>query len=285
VPQQQIIPTWLAWNNADFSTASGVGDRRTGENFSAGGLGLGDYFDATEKEANAGSYLPTGLLHWGRYRLVQVDSGATAANVKTGTPGFIRQGSFLQGIQVFNAGSGGTPGTYTIPFPAGLQFGSGGVIQVVVGAAGSITSASVLQGGQNYVGAFLIPATLLTAAIPGLTGQVLYTQMGGFSPNLLTSFDQLLNVPGQSFPQTRPFVFLNSITPGNFGFVQELGLATCLAGSVFPFAAPSAQVVASSTGFGTGAVLGVYHMGASLDWAQPGQLFRMIIQFMPPCQD
>jgi hypothetical protein len=41
--------------------------------------------------------------------------------------------------------------------------------------------------------------------------------------NMVTSYDQAIGVAG-----LRPVVFLNSITPGNYCFVQELGVATVL---------------------------------------------------------
>ena len=85
MPLQQILPTWVAWNNANFTSPTALTDLRTGQPFAAGGLNVGDYFDATEAEANSASYGVNGLLHSGRYRFVLVSSAATAANVKTGT--------------------------------------------------------------------------------------------------------------------------------------------------------------------------------------------------------
>jgi hypothetical protein len=222
MPKQQIIPTWLAWNNANFPTESGLQDRRTKQDFPAGGLGLGDYFDATEDEANTASFPPNGLLHAGRYRLVQVDSGATAANVQTGTIGLLRTGSFVQGISIQTPGTGGVPGTYNVLAIPGSAGGVGAAIQVIVGAAGGIISATVLQGGLNYV--WPGPSFDLTAT--GVTGATLQARMN-ISANLVTSANQGL--------QARPVVFLNSITPGNFGFVQELGVASFLCGTTPPF--------------------------------------------------
>ena len=56
----------------------------------AGGLNVGDYFDLTEEEANNLSNSSVGTLHAGRYRYVQIDSGATLANIATGTVGLMR---------------------------------------------------------------------------------------------------------------------------------------------------------------------------------------------------
>ena len=46
-------------------------------------------------------------------------AGATAANVKTGTVGFLRSGMFVQGAVATTAGSGATAGSYSVPVPAG----------------------------------------------------------------------------------------------------------------------------------------------------------------------
>ncbi len=143
MPFQPILPTWLALNACNDTSASGMTDPRTGQPYNAGGLNLGDYFDLTEAEANQASYINAAgnqvLLHAGRYRRVLVDSGATAANVKAGTIG--------------------------------------------------VMSASIAP----------------------------------LSFNVVTSAD----ISTTNYP-LHPVVFLNTVTPGNFCFVQELGLATVL---------------------------------------------------------
>jgi hypothetical protein len=218
MPQQQILPTWLAWNNCNFPTQSGIQDSRTGQDFPAGGLNLGDYFDCTEQEANGASASNIGLLHSGRYRLVQVDSGATATNVKTGTVGYLRPGLAVQGVRITTAGTGATAGTYNIAATVGSGGGSGAVIQVSV-SGGAITSATVVQGGTGYTS---VPSFSLTTT--NTTGGVVAAQLSS-NPNRVTSFDQA----SLFSTLVRPVVFLNSITPGNYGFIQELGLATVLA--------------------------------------------------------
>jgi hypothetical protein len=275
MPQQQIIPTWLAWNNANFATESGLQDLRTGANFPAGGLGLGDYFDATEKEANAASFAANGLLHAGRYRLVQVDSGATVANVKTGTVGYARVGSFVQGVLVSAPGTGGTPGTYNIPATPGSGGGSGAVLTVVVGSTGVIQSASVAQGGFNYVSAPTFPLT-----VTGVTGATLSAQLNS-SANLVTSQDKGVSA--------RPVVFLNAITPGNFGFVQELGLATVPAGASAGTAGVGDWVNVGAGGTvtttaATGSAIGAT-IGSAVDVAVANSLFKAYLSEVPVVQD
>ncbi len=149
MPYQPIVPTWLALNAANDTSPSYFTDLRTGQPVFAGGLNNGDYFDLTNDEANNLSYKTNGILYAGRYRRVQVDSGATAANVKTGTIG-------------------------------------------------------------------LMPSLAVVSLNP----------LGTRNPpmNIVTSYDQAIG----GADAMRPVIFLNSITPGNYGFIQELGVATVL---------------------------------------------------------
>lgn len=214
MPFQPIVPTWVAWNNANFTSPTGLTDLRTGQPFEAGGLGLGDFFDATEQEANTASYTTNGLLHAGRYRLVQVSAAATAANAAVGHVGYLQPGTFVQSVQVLTQGTGQTLGTYVVT-------GSGGgatvqaTIQVVVNSATSITT-TLLTPGFGYTSAPTF--TLATGGTPGTVATQLNTTV-----NNVTSDDSSALAAG-----LRPVVFLNSITPGNYGFVQELGVATVL---------------------------------------------------------
>ena len=269
MPQQQIVPTWLAWNNCNFPTQSGIQDLRTGQDFPAGGLNVGDYFDSTEQEANNASALSIGQLHSGRYRLVKVDSGAVAANVKTGTIGYLRPGGGVASVVITTAGTGATAGTYTIAATVGSGGGTGAIIQVVV-VGGAITSATVLQAGVNYTS---VPSFSLT--VTSTTGGVVAAQLQTF-PNVVTSFDQavLFNTV------VRPVVFLNSITPGNFGFIQELGVATVLANASLTSATNNAWVNTKTGGSGTvdtlaasGSPLGAT-IGQAIDLPIASQLFK-----------
>lgn len=162
MPFQPILPNWFAINACNDTSPTGLTDPRTGNPYFGGGLNLGDFFDLTEAEANALSYttLPAVQLHAGRYRRVQVDSGATASNVKVGTVGLM--------------GSGQQP-----------------------------------------------------------------------QLNRVTSYDK--GIVG-----AHVVIFLNAITPGNFGFVQELGIASVLMGATLQKAAPATGDVIVSTTLGVG---------------------------------
>jgi hypothetical protein len=227
MPYQAALPTWLALNNVNSPYQSGQGDSVTGFPYNAGGLNQGDYFDLTNDEAAGASYPTNGLLFSGRYRYVQVDSGATAAYVKTGTVGYIRSGSTVASVVVLTQGSGQTVGTYQVAATVGSGGGSGAVIQVIVTAAAAIT-VSVLNGGQGYVSAPTF--TLATGGTPGTVVAQL-----GISQNIVTSADIALSpaATNAGIGPVHPVVFLNSITPGNYGFIQESGVATVLAGATY----------------------------------------------------
>jgi hypothetical protein len=174
----------------------------------------------------AASYQTNGILYSGRYRYVQVDSGATASNVKTGTLGYIRSGSTVKSVVVLTQGSGQTVGTYQVAANVGSGGGSGAVIQVIVTASNAIT-VSVLNAGFGYVS----PPTF-TLATGGTVGTVV-AQLG-VNMNTVTSADLAVgtaNAANAGIGPVNPVVFLNTITPGNYGFIQELGVATVLAGS------------------------------------------------------
>jgi hypothetical protein len=229
MPYQAALPTWLALNNVNSPYPSGQGDSVTGFPYMAGGLNQGDYFDLTNDEAAGASYPTNGLLFSGRYRYVQVDSGATAAYVKTGTVGYIRAGSTVASVVVLTQGSGQTVGTYQVAATVGSGGGSGAIIQVIVTSATAIT-VSVVNGGFGYVS----PPTF-TLATGGTPGTVV-AQLAGPSMNVVTSADIAIgtaSLANAGIGPVHPVVFLNSITPGNYGFIQELGVATVLAGSTF----------------------------------------------------
>jgi hypothetical protein len=154
MPQVQAPTTIIAINACNDPTETGVTDRTLGTADEFGDQLKGLYFDLTTSEAAAQSDTAIGTLYEGRYRRVQVDSGATASNVKTGTIGLMT------------------------------------------------SLAAVIADGDA-------------------TGKP--------TVNIVTSYDQAI---GNSAGGVRPVVFLNPITPGNFGYVQELGLATVLCKSV-----------------------------------------------------
>ena len=213
MPLQQILPTWLALNACNDTSASGQTDLRTLQPINAGGLNLGDYFDLTNAEAKNASYATNGTLFAGRYRRVQVDSGATAANVKVGTIG-------------------------AMPSPAAIGIDLGGKLPL--------------------------------------------------SMNVVTSYDQALN------GAIRPVVFLNTVTPGNFCFVQELGIATVLGKNGLTATPTIGDVIVAGT---SGLVDDVTQsttltyalfkaiIGEAIDLPVSNGLFRIMLDGPPTVQD
>jgi hypothetical protein len=199
-----VLPTWLALNAANDTSPSGLTDIRTGQAYYAGGLNLGDYFDLSDLEANQFAYLANGELYAGRYRRVKVDSGATAANVQTGTIGLMPS---LAVVTTFNNG-----------------------------------------GAKN------VPLSIVTS----------YDQSIGSSTGM------------------RPVVFLNPITPGNCGFVQELGVATVLGKAGLQKAAPAVGDVINSATSGlvddpTTQTYGPLLLGKAIDLPKSNGLFRILL--------
>ena len=158
MPLLQTLPTWLAINACNDTSPTGMTDLRTGNPLYGGALNLGDYFDINDSEAKNASYVTNGTLYSGRYRRVQVDSGATSGNVKTGTIGLM------------------------------------------------------VAGGQPKL-------------------------------NLVTSYDK--GIQG-----AHVVVFLNVVTPGNYCFVQELGIAGVLGGATITKATPATGDLVNVTTLG-----------------------------------
>lgn len=227
MPQQQGLPAWVVLNSANDTTASGMADQYTGFPYNAGGLVLGDYFDLTNAEAYRNCKPSVGTLYCGRYRRVQVDSGATAANVKTGTIG----------IMPSLAAIGQDVGT-------GPQIGS--------------------------------------AAPPSM--------------NVVTSYDKSI---GGGNKLVRPVVFLNAITPGNFGWVQELGIGSVLGRATLTSGSGTAAIgdIITISGSNDGTVDDLAQggsltytlfsavLGVAVDIPVQAKVFRMLLSEFPTVQD
>ena len=275
MPLVNALPTWLAVNNANFTTESGMQDPVTGQPETGGALNAGDYTDYTNPQAATASYTANGILYEGRYRYVQVDSSATAANVKTGTIGYLRSGGSgnVKTAVITGAGSGQTNGTFQIAGVGGG--GSGAVLQVVI-AGGLVTNVSVVNGGYGY---YAVPTfTISEGGTPGTVVAQLDT-----TPNIVTSYD----IANALATLVRPVVFLNSITPGNYGFVQELGTATVLGKATsFTGAAATGVVVQPTTGGvvdvpSSTTAITTSSLGIAVDTPEPGALFKVYLQYVP----
>lgn len=209
----ELAPTPL--NSANDLSPSSFYNIRTYQQTNAGGLVLGDAIDLTNEEAAGLSNPLIGYLYQGRYRRIRVAANATALNVARGKAAYVAPGASVLGVLILTAGSGQTPGYYEIAGSGGG--GTGAVIGVVVAAGGTVTAPpTVVVAGQNYTSA---PTFTLAA---GGTPATFRPQMIVDS-YVVTSLD----VTGVNLSQGRG-VFLNSITPGNYGWIQEDGIASVL---------------------------------------------------------
>lgn len=210
-----LLPSPL--NNSNDTSPSGFANTYTGYQTNAGGLTIGDAIDFDDQGANLSSYLPNGQLFQGRYRRIQVAAGATAADVGRGKACYLTPGVALFGAIVLTQGSGQTPGTYNIAGSGGG--GTGAILQVVVLTATTVGTPTVIAKGSGYTSAptFTVPS--------GGTPATVQAQMT-VAPYVVSPF----STSGVILAQPRG-LFLNSITPGNYGWIQENGIATFLTDS------------------------------------------------------
>lgn len=204
MPLLQSLTTYFAINASNDTSPSGLTDAVTGQPIYIPDLDTGVYFDLTTSEAKSLSDTLIGTLYQGRYRRVKVDSGATAANVKTGTIGLM---------------------------PSLAAIGEG-----------------------------------TTTNMP----------LGSPTANVVTSYDQ--SIGGIVYP----VVFLNTVTPGNYCFVQELGIATVLCGATIQKGSPAiGDLIDSATGGVvndlTAQAFAVTSLGKAVDLPTPNRLIRIAL--------
>lgn len=190
MPYNPTLPTWTNLNAADSTSSTGQTDLRTGLALQGGNLILGDYFDVREAEANQLSDTTVGTLHAGRYRWVQVDSAATAANVKTGTIGLLA--SLAQGVNVvtsYDKGLGTATGNLRpVVFLNAIAPGDYGFIQEL-GQASVLAAAGISAGA----GASIISTTGGEVTNGTTAGRVIGTALGTATAGSV--FQVLLNLP------------------------------------------------------------------------------------------
>lgn len=209
---------------AVYTSRTGLTDIRTGLAELGGGFNVGDYVDLTEAEAQSWSQQYAGqgtTLHEGRYRVVQLCAQATTGNTGFGKVVGVAPGTTVQAVTILTAGSGQTAGTYTVQ-------GSGGTattqatLQYVIGSAGTLISATILNGG-SYTTTTIPTFTLAAGGTPG-TVQAQFIS----SSNFVTTFDSsAINVllARGIFLQT---ITAAQITAGAYVLIQEDGIAPVL---------------------------------------------------------
>lgn len=252
---------------AVYTSPTGLTDPRTGLTELGGGMNEGDYFDLTAAEA---ANYPG--LFTGRYRFTRISPLSTAANIFQGAPAGVAKPTRVGLVVVAAVGTGLTPGTFQVNSSA-----SGGTVlavaQVVVGSAGTITSAKILNGGAGFTST---PTFSLTA-LGGSGGSVL-AQMD-VSVNVVGSFDATASISITNKPRG---VFLAPVTAaqiaaGAYVFIQEEGLASVLvttatSATVGSIAAAGANGTVTTT---TSATYVAAALGQLVDAATAGALSRV----------
>jgi len=148
-----------------YTSPSGMTDTRTGAAYNFGGLLVGGYFDLTEQEAQ--SY-GRSQLHEGRYRYVQIDSSATAANIVQGSIGLMK--SLALGVNVITS------------YDKGLAAGLRPVVFL-----NAPTAAQVLAGCYLFVQEQGDASVLAAGSISATAGTVVQSTTGGVVNNGTTT--------------------------------------------------------------------------------------------------
>ena len=93
--------------------------------------------------------------------------------------------------------------------------------------------------------------------------------------NIVTSYDKGIG-GAVTAGVSRAVVFLNSITPGNYGFVQELGVASVLFGGTASGAAGT-PVYAAATGVGTSSSTSAIVLGGAAETLGTSAIKKVIL--------
>jgi hypothetical protein len=135
-----------------YTSPSGLTDTRTGYAYAMGGLVVGGYFDLTEQEAQL---YGRQQLHQGRYRFVQIDSSANAANIVQGSIGLMK--TLAAGVNVITSYDKGLAGAIRpvvfLNAPSAAQVAAGVWVFIqelgdcqVLGKSGGVTNATPAVG-------------------------------------------------------------------------------------------------------------------------------------------
>ncbi len=181
-----------------YTSPSGMTDIRTGLPYVAGGLIVGGFFDLTEAEAQN---LSGNVLHTGRYRFIQLDSTATASNVKFGSVGLLK--SLALGVNFITS------------FDKGLAAGLHPLVFVASPTATQLAAGAFIFAQEAGIATVNYRATL-TNATPAVGDMVsTFSGGGGLLDDLTQStqptFTQIANIFAQA---------INIPTGGGQGLVE-----------------------------------------------------------------
>jgi hypothetical protein len=222
----RFITSYNGLTGVYYPSESGLVDIRSGQPYVGGGLYLGATTELTAKEAQ--SLTPPGgafPVYGGRFRFVQIDPGATAANLGFGKVAGWAQGTQVQQVSILTAGSGQTAGSYTATASAG-----GATIQYTINGSGALASVTLLTGGSYLSSASIPTFTIAAGGTPGTVVALMST-----SADTITSIDVAVGVSGGAAPPRGvlmggPPTAADLANPA-YCWIQESGKANVLGGA------------------------------------------------------
>ena len=270
----RFITSYNGLTGVYYPSESGLVDIRSGQPYVGGGLYLGATTELTAKEAQ--SLTPPGgafPVYGGRYRFVQIDPGATAANLGFGKVAGWAQGTQVQQVSILTAGSGQTAGTYTATASAG-----GATIQYTINGSGALASVTLLTGGSYLSSASIPTFTIAAGGTPGTVVALMST-----SADTITSFDVavgfgvLASTPVRGILMGGPPTATDLANPA-YCWIQESGKANVLGAAAIgttPIAGAWLNTTAVGTVTGaTANAFGVSTVGYAIDIPAQAALFR-----------
>jgi len=266
----RFITSYNGLTGVYYPSELGLVDIRSGQPYVGGGLYLGAVSELTSAEAQALTPPGQPQVYGGRYRFVQIDPGATAANLGFGKVVGWAKGTQVQQVSILTAGSGQTPGSYTANASAG-----GAVIQYTINGSGALASVSVLNGGTYASNAAIPTFTIAAGGTPGTVVAQMST-----NPNVVTSAD----VSPATLVSARGIILGGPPTAADlanpaYAWICESGMSNVLGNaSIGGGAAYGTWVESNGDGTVTAASAGVFSgamVGYALDTPQSSALFRV----------
>jgi len=260
---------------AVYTSSTGQQDPITGAQYLGTDFQSNYYADLSNDDVKLWNNQFGTTLHGGRYRIVQLNTAATAADLFSNGPVGWSFGTSVQSV-TFLAGSGYTSGTYNISstFSAGQV---AAVAQVVVGATGTIISANIVSGGSGFL-VSAIPTFALTALGAGSGGSVvaqLSTTGGEVTSYDATAISATALVRGILI--TNPPPTAAQVLAGAWIVIQESGIANVLVTSGAVAAGSQAIGVTGGTVTVQASAYSAAEIGHTLDPSVVGETIRVVL--------
>lgn len=208
-----------------YPIQTGESDPVTGSAYLGTDFLEGNYADVSNEDAAQWNNQYGTQLKGGRYRICRVAQNANTAGFPSvagnGTPVGWAAGTTVGSVVIAAAGTGYTAGTYNCASTYNIGSQMPCLIQVTVGASGTIVAAAVVQPG----GPFLATPTFSLSEITGGSGGSILAQLSQ-SSSYISSFDST-SIATTSLVRGICYTPITAaqITAGAWVVVQESGVA------------------------------------------------------------